>query len=80
MITLSLLRNLRLTFILQFFFLVYSLVVTSIFYSQLKKDNKTISDDEIDGTGITAFVILGIGILLSLYHIYHSYRSIKVKV
>lgn len=72
------LRNMRISFILQFFFLVYILVVMSIFYSQLKKETKTISNTDIDGTGITSFVILGFGILFCLYHIYHSYRSFSL--
>lgn len=77
MLDIKILTNLRITFFVQFFFLIYSLVVVSIFYTQLKKDNKTISDEEIDGTGITVFVVLGISILFTMYHIYHAYRSIK---
>jgi amino acid permease len=80
MLTLSVLRNLRITFILQFFFLVYSLVIISIFYNQLKKDTKTISDSEVDGTGITAFVVLGLAVLFSFYQVYHSYYSMKVVI
>ena len=76
MLDLRTMRNLRIFTILQFFFFVYLIAVTSIFYIQLKKDNKTISVSDIDGTGITAFVILGIGVLLTLYQIYHIYYSI----
>lgn len=77
MLDIKILTNLRITFFVQFFFLIYSLVVASIFYSQLKKDNKTMSDEEIDGTGITVFVVLGISIIFTMYHIYHAYRSFK---
>lgn len=78
MLTLGVLRNMRLTFILQFFFLAYALTIVAIFYSQLKKTDKTISDNEIDGIGITAFVVLGLAILFVIYHVYHSYYSLTV--
>lgn len=78
MLTLSVLRNMRLTFILQFFFLAYSLAIVIIFYNQLKKTDKTISDSEIDGIGITAFVVLGLAILFVIYHVYHSYYSLAI--
>tara|TARA_R110002126_G_scaffold117376_1_gene257163 strand:- start:291 stop:524 length:234 start_codon:yes stop_codon:yes gene_type:complete len=77
MIDIKILSNLRVTFLIQFFFLIYSLVVVSIFYRQLKKDNKTISEEELDGTGITLFVVLGLSIVFTMYHIYHSYKTIK---
>lgn len=76
MLDLVIMRNLRISIILQFFFLVYLTVIVSIFYTQLKKEEKDISNSDIDGTGITAFVILGIGLLLVLYKIYHIYYSI----
>ena len=78
MLTLGVLRNMRLTFILQFFFLTYALAIIIVFYSQLKKTDKTISDNEIDGIGITAFVVLGLAILFVIYHVYHSYYSLTV--
>ena len=68
--------NFRLVTILNFFLIIYSLSVVSIFYTQLKKENKTIENVDIDGLGITSFVFLGIGILFSFYQIYHSYYSI----
>ena len=77
MLDIKILTNLRITFFVQFFFLIYSLVIVSIFYSQLKKENKTISDEELDGTGITVFVVLSLSILFNVYHIYHGYKSIK---
>lgn len=77
MIDIKILSNLRVTFLIQFFLLIYSLVVVSIFYRQLKKDNKTISEEELDGTGITLFVVLGLSIIFTMYHIYHSYKTIK---
>lgn len=76
MLDIMIMRNLRISIILQFFFLVYLTVIVSIFYTQLKKEEKDISNSDIDGTGITAFVILAIGLLLVLYQIYHIYYSI----
>ena len=76
MMNLTIMRNLRIFTILQFFFLIYLIVVTSIFYLQLKKEEKTISNSDVDGTGITAFVVLGIATLFTLYQIYHIYYSV----
>ena len=73
---LNTLISFRLVTILNFFLIVYSLSVVSVFYTQLKKENKTINNVDLDGLGITSFVFLGIGILFSIYQIYHSYYSI----
>lgn len=72
----NILLNVRLLMILNFFLLAFSLSVVSIFYSQLKKENKTIQNIDVDGLGITSFVFLGLGIIFSIYLVYHSYYSL----
>ena len=72
----NILLNVRLLMILNFFLLAFSLSVVSIFYSQLKKENKTIQNIDVDGLGITSFVFLGLGIIFSIYLIHHSYYSL----
>ena len=55
--------------------LIYVTIVLSIFYHDLKDDNKILDSVDIDATGITSFTLLGIVILFSFYQIYKSFSS-----
>lgn len=55
--------------------LIYVTIVFSIFYHDLKNDNKILDSVDIDATGITSFTLLGIYIFFSFHQIYRSFSS-----
>ena len=55
--------------------LIYVTIVLSIFYHDLKNDNKILDSVDVDATGITSFTLLGLYILFSFYQIHKSFSS-----
>ena len=72
----NILINMRSSLILKLFFLIYVTSVVGIFYKELNKDTIEMKKSKINGLGITAFVLLSISLVFTIYQIYQIYHSI----
>ncbi len=72
----NILINMRSSLILKLFFLIYVTSVVGIFYKELNKDTIEMKKNKINGLGITAFVLLSISLVFTIYQIYQIYHSI----
>lgn len=57
----------------QMIVMIYILTVFSIFYNDLKNEERTLDLVDINSLGITSFTLLSLSILFTSYYIYQSF-------